>query len=137
MVANYGGNLYYSTVGDVISFTIIESNFTDGKPAVDLAIMSILCDTETISKITFYKVQFNNNVIPIPEIGLISGVAGAVNILSQSGDVEINMHMVNFISINRYLAHSALCILVLGSEDNYCSIFVKECKFVNNVSPAQ
>ena len=133
--SNCGGDLYYSTVGNIISFTLNESNFTDGKPAVDSAIMSIICDAETISKITFYKVQFNNNVIPIPEIGLINGIAGAVSISSQSGDVEINLYMVDFIS-NQYLAHGALCILLVGSDDNYCKISVKECKFMSNISPA-
>jgi len=116
--SNRGGDLYYSTVGNIISFTLNKSNFTDGKPAVDSAIMSIICDAETISKITFYKVQFNNNVIPIPEVGLINGIAGAVSISSQSGDVEINLYMVDFIS-NQYLAHGALCILLVGSDDNY------------------
>ena len=132
--SNYGGDLYCSSIGNSLAVTINDLNFTNSKPTVDSAIMVIYCSVKTSSEITFYKVQFNNNLIRAPEVGLIDGEAGAVNIATMGGDIEINMNMVNFIS-NQYLAHGALCILLQGNGDNTCDISIKDSLFMSNKSP--
>ena len=129
---NYGGDLYYDASAKKISITINDSNFTD-KPEVHSAIMTISCEVKTTSEIKFYKVQFDNNIIQVPKFGIIDGIFGAVTIVT-NGDVEINMHMVKFTS-NKYLAHSALCILLESNNNNDSKISVKECEFVSNISP--
>ena len=131
---NYGGDLYCSSIGNSLAVTINDLNFTNSKPTVNSAIMAIFCNVKTISEITFYKVKFNNNLIRAPEIGLINGEAGAVNIGIIGGDIEINMNMVNFIS-NQYLAHGALYILLQGNGDSNCDISIKDSLFMHNKSP--
>ena len=131
---NNGGDLYCSSIGNSFSVAINDLNFTNSKPTVNSAIMVIYSSVKTISQITFYKVQFNNNLIRAPEIGVIKGEAGAVNIFTADGDIEINVNMVNFIS-NQYLAHGALCIGLLGNGENTCDIVIKESVFMDNKAP--
>ena len=131
---NNGGDLYYSASANKISITINDLNFTDS-PEVHSAIMTIVCDAETITEIKFYKVQFDNNIIRVPDIinGIIDDLFGAATIFIEAGDVEINMHMVKFTS-NKYLTYSALSILPTDNNSN-CNISLKECEFVSNISP--
>ena len=133
--ANEGGNVLCDMTGNKISTIINESSFTDSKLNANsrLATVGIFNGAYHTSEITFYRVQISNNTIGIPYESVLNGAAGAVSIISNSGDVKINMYMVNFTS-NKYLGHpgGALYIFI---DDGRNIIIVQECKFISNKSP--
>ena len=141
-IGNNGSNVRYFITGNVISFTINNSNFTDSKPSdspsdsPSVAALSIFIPANNISEVTFFRVKVINNLIGISELSLIDGTAGAVSIVAFGGDFKINMIMVDFTS-NEYLGRDggALFFLLRGSSNSYYDILLEECEFVDNKSP--
>ena len=133
--ANYGIDMSCFTVANITSITINNSNFTDGRPSFTSGAVSIQSFTDKL-EITFYGVWFSNYVISGSASDIYETGGRAVYIYVVYGDVEINMHTVNFIS-NQYLYiggdGGALYILLANTYSN-CSIFVKDCEFVDNNS---
>ena len=132
---NYGSDVWCFLHANITSITINNSTFIDGNSSITPTALGILAGAVIKSEITFYGVQFSNNVISW-SVGDIYGTGGgAVYIAIGIGDVEINMSMVNFTS-NQYTAGNggALYFLLFDTNRN-CNIFVKECEFVNNKSP--
>ena len=132
---NEGSNIWCTVTGNNVSVTINNSNFVDNKPAVKLSVaaVSIFSTAASTLVIKFYRVQFNNNIIGVPPFSLVPGVAGALSIVTLTGDVEINMYMVNFTS-NRYLGHNGGALYVLSDANNNF-MHVEDCQFVRNESP--
>ena len=114
--------MWHLITGNVISFTINNSNFTDSKPSdsPSVAALGIFIQVNNISEITFFRVKVINNLIGISELSLIDGTAGAVSIVAFGGDFKMNMYMVNFIS-NEYLGRDggALFFLLIGGSNSY------------------
>ena len=134
-----GSNANFFLIGNKISVTINDSNFTDGKLMSDSAIyaptLGIITETSYESNITFNRVEFNNNLIGT-EYDITDGTAGAVSIVNIGGDVVVNMFMVKFVS-NQYLGYDggALYIFLKGNIDHNCIILVKASEFISNQSP--
>ena len=117
---------------------INSSNFTESKPGifhVKIPMVYIFSAANNVSEIIFNKVQFNNNQIPIPPAMSNVDIAGTVSIFA-SGEVKINMLMVNFMS-NQYLGYTggALTLSFPYENGKRHSILIDECTFVNNSSP--
>ena len=68
------------------------------------------------------------------ESSLDRTAAGAVSIVSGSGDLEINMYMVNFIS-NEYLGHRGGALYIFIYDRGNIDIIIQECQFISNKSP--
>ena len=134
--AHEGSDIWCEVQGNNISIIVNNSTFMNNKPAVNSSVsaMSIFSEAISTSIIKFYRVQFNNNMIGIPLVSLVQGVAGALSIVIASGDVEINMYMVNFTS-NQYLGHNGGALYVFLSDTNNSFIHVEDCQFVRNKSP--
>ena len=139
--ANNGSSVWSTLSGNKISIRIDDSNFTNNKPALYrpqvVASMTINSDANDISEITFYRVQFNDNIIGAHHITSVShDSTGAVSIVTQSGSVEVRMYMVDFIR-NHYLGRDggALFILLVSEINKNFSITVEKCHFVENSSP--
>ena len=142
--SNEGSSVWCFSTGNNILISINNSNFSDTRPEVNsytvgMSTIGIFPQAVNISEITFYGVQFNNNLIGVPRFSYLDGTAGAISIVTLAGDVEIHMYMVNFTS-NRYTGYDggALYILLMGNRTSYTSfydILVEKCEFVNNKSP--
>ena len=134
--ANEGSNVWcYIELANKILVTINDSNFTDSKPKANSTVstVKILLLAKYISIITFYRVQFNNNVVGIPYTSVLDGAAGVVSIATVSLNVEINVYMVNFTS-NKYLGHSGGALYSFIESKNV-TIILEKCQFVSNLSP--
>ena len=134
--ANEGSNIWCEVLGNNILVTINDTNFMDNKPAVNSTVstVSIFSEAASTSIIKFYWVQFNNNIIGIPIFSLIQGVAGALSIITNNGDVKINIYMVKFTS-NQYLGQDGGALYVYLLNPNNSFIHVEKCQFVKNKSP--
>ena len=134
--ANEGSDIWCEVQGNNISIIVNNSTFMNNKPAVNSSVsaMSIFSEAISTSVIKFYRVQFNNNIIGIPLVSLVQGVAGALSIVIASGDVEINIYMVNFTS-NQYLGHDGGALFVFLLDTNNSYIHIEDCQFVRNESP--
>ena len=138
--SNNGNNLWCSICGNIITVMINSSNFTESKPGifhVKIPMVYIFSAANNVSEIIFNKVQFNNNQIPIPPAMSNVDIAGTVSIFA-SGEVKINMLMVNFMSNQyTYLGYTggALTLSFPCENGKRHSILIDECKFVNNSSP--
>ena len=129
---NIGGDMSILLLGHVTSITINDSNFTDGSSSSIQFGVEIFVEAVIKSEVTIYEVQFSNNLISAP----VYGTEGGVVYINTIGDVEINIHMVNFTS-NQYLGGNggALYILLFSDTNTYSRILIKECEFVSNQSP--
>ena len=112
MVLNYGNHT---------SVIIDNSNLTDNRNANSTLTSTIW--SEVLSKVTYHRVQFNNN----------QGGILVIYIIGFTGNVEINMYMVNFVH-NQYIV-GALAISPM--DDSKSTTLLKKCEFVNNQSPSQ
>ena len=136
--ANEGISMYCSLTGNNVSVTVSNSNFTNSRLAVDANVGSVEISTEANdrSEITFYGVQVNNNLIDHPLIGVIYDTAGAISIITTSGDLYVNISMTNVAS-TQYLGRDggALYIFFVGDGNSNCYVLLKKCEFVSNQSP--
>ena len=138
--ANEGGNVACNMAGNKISVVINESSFTDRKlnanSSVATVSVSILNAPHDTSEITFYRVQIYNNTMGIPyaSVHVLNRIAaGAVSIVSYSGDLKINMYMVNFTS-NKYLGNPGGALYIFIDDYRIIDIIVQECQFISNKS---
>ena len=118
---NCSNNVWHSIMG-YQSVKIDNSNFTDNQNA-NSSLLAIAIWPNIQSKVTYYRVQFNNN----------QGRISVVSNLVIKGDIEINMHMVNF-THNQYLGGA---LHIFPMDGNNSTILLKKCEFVNNQSPGQ
>ena len=123
---NYGSDVWCFLHGNITSITINNSNFTDGSSSIAPATVGILAGAVIKSIITFYGVQFSNNVISGSLGDIYGSGGGAIYIAIAVRDVEINMYMVKFTS-NQYIGGNggALYILLFDSYSAF-KIFIKE-----------
>ena len=112
----------FSATGYQTSVTISNSNFT-GNLNVKSAILAIVILSYIPSKVTYYRVKFNNN---------FGGLFVAL-ILGFKGNIEINMDTVNFM-YNQYIGGA---LYISPRDDSNSTILLKKCDFVNNQSPGQ
>ena len=119
---NYSNNGWHSIMGYQTSVTIDNSNFTDNQNA-HLSLLAFAIWPNIQSKVTYYKVQFNNN----------QGGKSLAVIVAIKGDIEINMYMVNFTE-NQYLIDA---LYISPMDGNNCTILLKKCEFANNQSPGK
>ena len=109
--SRYGVFIYaFSLMGYQTSVAINNSNFTDNQNA-DSVLLGFVIFSYIPSKVTYYRVQFNNNL----------GGIFVVFILSFKGHVEINMYMVNF-THNQYLEGA---LYISPMEDSNSTILLK------------
>ena len=142
-VSNEGSDISCTIIGNKMSVTVNNSNFTNSA-LVDnstISTVGIHAQVSDISAITFYRVQFNHNVIGFPKLSttdeaLEIDARGIVSVITTGEDIEIKMHMVNFTS-NKYLGGDggALYIFLQGDNRNSFNIYIEECQFVGNKSP--
>ena len=138
--SNEGSSVWCNGYGNRISISIKNSSFSDTKPVVNSYVpaLRIFPQAGNISEIMFYGVEVDNNLIGVPEFSYLDGTAGAISIVTLTGDVEIHMYMVNFTS-NRYTGYDggALYIFLVGDHIrfNTYDIHVEKCEFVGNKSP--
>ena len=138
---NYGSNMKCSIHGNRISVRTDGSNFSgSNRPEFNhnlrFPIFYISSHANNISEIMFYEVQFYNNLNSVhPAVSTID-TAGAASIVINSGNVKINMSMVNFIS-NEHLGHDggALTISLPYENGTKHSTLITGCKFIRNKSP--
>ena len=119
---NYSDNEWNSINGHQTSVKIDNSNFTDNQNA-NLSLLAFAIWPNIRSKVTFYKVQFNNYL----------GGKSVIVILAFKRYIEINMHMMNF-THNKY---SASALYISPIDGNNCTFLLKSCEFVNNQSPGK
>ena len=135
--ANEGGNVWCNMAGNKISTVIKETSFTDSKLNANSPVgtVSILNAAHHTSEITFYRVQINNNTMGIPYASILNRTAaGAISIALDSGDLKINMYMVNFTS-NKYLGNPGGALYIFIDDGRIIDIIVQECQFIGNKSP--
>ena len=118
---NYSDNVPHLIMEYQISVTIDNSTFMDNENA-HLSLLNIAFWTNIQSKVTYYRVQFINN---------LGGICLA-SILVIKGDTEINLYMTNFM----YNQYSACTLYISPKDGNNSKILLKKCEFVNNQSPA-
>ena len=141
--SNKGSSLWSSPTGSRILVTINNSNFSDTKPpnsaVAGMSAVGIFPQAGNIS-ITFYRVQFNNNLIGVPEFTYLEGTVGAVTIIAWTEEAKIYLYMVTF-TFNQYTGYDGGALFILLIENNptivsNCyDIHLEKCKFVSNVSP--
>ena len=137
---NNGSNVLCSIIGNKISVMMNTSNFTGSKPTAfrlkgEIAKVHFSSSARNISEIMFYKVQFNNNVVPIPTAAANADITGTVLIDAPRGDIKVNMSMVNF-TYNQNFGRDggALAVSLPFKNDSYHRIFITGCRFIINKS---
>ena len=134
-----GTNAHCEISGNIVKVMINSSNFTNNRP-VDLfrrvSTIYINVAAKNLSEILFYMVQFNNNVLTAPTRVTNDNAVGIVYIVAISGNVKINMFMVNF-SSNKYIATKggALSVTLPYEYATIHSILIIGCTFVSNQAP--
>ena len=118
---NYFDNVWNSIMGYQTSVKIDNSNFTDNQYANSSLLKFVIWSNR--SKVTYHRVQFSNN----------QGGTFVVYILSFTGNVKINMYLVNF-THNQYLGGA---LYISPKDGSKSTILLKKCEFVNNRSPGQ
>ena len=138
---NNGSNVLCSIIGNKISVMMNTSNFTGSKPTAfifelgEISKVHISTSARNITEIMFYKVQFNNNVVPIPTEAANTDITGTVLIVAPRGDIKINMSMVNF-TYNQNFGRDggALAVSLPFKNGSYHRIFITGCRFIINKS---
>ena len=140
---NYGSNMKCSIGGNSISVRISSSNFSGSNIYIkdpifnaNLPMIYISFHAKNLSEIMFYGVQFYNNSNLVVSSESTVDRAGTVSIVTISGNIEINMSMVNFI-FNQYPGFhgGALTVSLPHENGSKHSILVMGCKFIRNMSP--
>ena len=136
--SNEGSDMSFTMMGNNMSVTVNNSNFTESKLTANstIATVAIHAQVSDISEISFYRVQFKNNVIGYPKSSKIDDARGIVSVITTGKVIEINMHMVNFTS-NHYLGGDggALYVILKGDNSHSFNVYIEECQFVGNKSP--
>ena len=136
---NNGTNVYCEISGNIVTVMINNSNFTNSRPAgfsQRVSTLYVYAAANNISEILFYMVQFNNNALTFPNVVTNDNAIGTVSIVAISGNVKLNMFMVNFIS-NKYIATKggALSVTLPYENATIHSILITRCKFIGNKAP--
>ena len=138
---NNGTNVHCEISGNTVTVMINSSNFTytNSRPAgfsTQVSTLSLFAAAKNKSEIVFYMVQFNNNVLKVPNVITNDNAIGTVSIVAISGSIKLKMFMVNF-TFNKYIATKGGTLSITLPYENATvhSILIMGCKFVGNKGP--